>query len=361
MEESTFDLAALFSISREAVIGVRKGLIAFMNPAAVEKTGKDSTGKPALAILPEDILNNTSGIFVSSAVVSGRRAAVSASMLNDMRVYMLCFEPETPQNCLDASITVPARTLLSNIKLATERLAAFTEDYGDDKLSQCTAVLQHSYHQLRRLMLNISTAGALSTGDVPFLPVATEIRELCAGITGAASYFAEKHGISINFECALETCDAVVDRELIEQMLLNLLSNSLLHTDPGGTVRVSLQKSGERLIISVDDNGSGIPPEILSTVFCRWKQSKSMVEAATGAGLGLGVARGIAERHGGALLIESKEGKGTSVRVMLPTNNEKSVIFRSSETAYSLDNMNPVLIQLSTWLPASEYGQMLND
>jgi len=111
----------------------------------------------------------------------------------------------------------------------------------------------------------------------------------------------------------------------------------------------------------VDDNGSGIPPEVLSSVFCRWRENRTLSDTAAGAGFGLCVARNIAEKHGGALVIESKEGQGTAVRVMLPVDNEPRGILRSSETPYSLESMDPVLIQLSTWLPATEYVQKLND
>jgi signal transduction histidine kinase len=262
-----------------------------------------------------------------------------------------------PEIC--STVAAPIRTLLSNIKLASERLSVLTEEYGDEKIRRFNSVLEHSYHQLRRLLINISIVGTGDKGEIPWLAVPTEIRELCAGITGATAFFAKKSGISVIFESKLESCYAVVDRDLIEQMLLNLLSNS--HLESGGRVTVTLTQSGNRLIISVNDNGAGIPPEMLPTVFCRWKASKTLTETASGAGLGLGAACRIAEKHGGAIILESKKGQGTSVRVMLPTDNEPSAIFRSSRTPYNLDNMDPLLIHLSTWLPTSEYLQMLND
>lgn len=361
MEDPVSSLLSLFSLSREAIIGVRKGVIVFMNPSAVKNMGGDYTGRPALAILPEHILNTAAEEFVSSASISGKSVSVSSSSLNGVRIYMLGFKPEEPFYSVGMSVISPFRTLLSNIKLSTDRLNAFAEANGDARLIQCSSVLSHSYHQIRRLLINIMAASALNQWDIPWLPVATEVRELCEGITEATAFFAKKQGISVDFECELPCCNAVVDRELIEQMLLNLLSNSLLHVDKGGRVRVSLKRSGLNLILSVDDNGSGMPPEVLSTVFCRWCEDMTLTESSSGAGFGLCAARNIAEKHGGALVIESKEGQGTAVRVMLPVDNEQHDIFRSSETPYNLDNMDPVLIQLSTWLPAAEYVQKLND
>lgn len=360
MEAFISGLASLFSISREAVIGVRKGVVVFMNPAAIVRAGGDGTGKPAISILPEHILGATGDIFVSSGMVFGQWAAISASTMSGVRVYMLCFKTNDPPE-ICASVAAPVRILLSNIKLASERLAALTEECGDEKILRCNAILEHSYRQLQRLLLNISIVGAVEKGDLPWLPVATEMRELCSGVTEATAFFAKKRGISVLFECAFESCYAVVDTELIEQMLLNLLSNSLLHLKEGGQVKVSLAQSGDRLIISVDDNGSGIPSDILSTIFCRWKENQTLTDISSGAGIGLGVARRIAEKHGGALILESKKGQGTSVRIMLPTDNEPSAIFRSSRTPYCLDNMDPLLIQLSTWLPTAEYVQRLDD
>ncbi len=361
MDDPVPGLAALFSLSRDAVIGVRKAIIVFMNPAAIEKAGSDSTGKPALLILPEHILNVTAETFVSSGVIFDQNAAVSVSVLNDIRVYMLHFEPEPLSNDADAYLIAPMRTLITNIKLAVERLSAFTEEYGDEKLMTCTSVLEHSHNQLRRLLLNLSVVNAVNKGEIPWLPVTIELKAFCAGLVEAAAFFGEKRGISVTFECGLKSCFAVVDRELFEQMFLNLLSNSLISLEKGGRVKVTLSKSGNRLILMIQDNGPGIPPEILSTVFCRWRENKTLVETASGAGIGLSVARCIAERHCGSIVIESRQGQGTKVIVMLPEDNESYTVFRSMETPYSLDSLDPVMVQLSTWLHASEYGPALND
>ncbi|NCC69721.1 MAG: hypothetical protein EOM14_16310 [Clostridia bacterium] len=92
MEDPVSGLLSLFSLSREAVIGVRKGIVVFMNPSAVKNMGGDSTGRPALAILPEHIMNTTSDEFVSSASISGKQAVVSSSRLNGVRIFMMDFE-----------------------------------------------------------------------------------------------------------------------------------------------------------------------------------------------------------------------------------------------------------------------------
>jgi signal transduction histidine kinase len=113
------------------------------------------------------------------------------------------------------------------------------------------------------------------------------------------------------------------DPERVTQLLSNLVGNALKFTPAGGRVDVGVQPFGDGVIVSVADTGAGIPADQLPHVFDRFYQvSGARKGARHGAGLGLTIARGIVEAHGGTISIESAPGRGATVRFTLPGARE---------------------------------------
>jgi PAS domain S-box-containing protein len=111
------------------------------------------------------------------------------------------------------------------------------------------------------------------------------------------------------------------DGERLLQVLGNLISNALRFTDKGGTITVGATTSGSAVVFSVRDSGSGIAPEHLPRVFeRRWHAEKSH---SGGTGLGLFIARGIVEAHGGRISVESTPGQGALFRFTIPLTGEE--------------------------------------
>lgn len=354
-------MAALFSLSRDAVLGVQDGRIAFMNQAAAAAVGGDRTGAPGSSLLPEHLLHPQAESFAASAVIAKKKATVTSVLLEGMRIFLINFDLGDRDEGVFTALAPLIRTVLSNVKISTEMLASCAESFEDKRAMRYAAVLNHSYHQLRRLLLNISVATAIDQGNMPFIPAVTDVTEICRKLVALTSGFAENNGICLEFDDGSDSCEATVDSELVNQMFMNVLSNSLGHTERGGRVRVTVTKNEENLIISVDDNGTGIPPEVMPTVFSRWTEGRPLTDASSGAGLGLYVSRRIAEFHGGALIIESRKDRGTCVRIMLPVHNRDGATVKSAGFVYRVDERDAVMTQLSTWLPSREYGIILND
>jgi two-component system sensor histidine kinase VicK len=109
------------------------------------------------------------------------------------------------------------------------------------------------------------------------------------------------------------------DKDQIEQVLLNVLSNAIKYTEPGGRIDIDLRMEGEQVLTRVKDNGVGIPEEDVSRVFERFfRVDKARSRAMGGTGLGLAISKQIVENHGGKILLDSKEGKGTAVTLQFP-------------------------------------------
>src|SRR5262249_12689749 len=111
----------------------------------------------------------------------------------------------------------------------------------------------------------------------------------------------------------------------LQQVIWNLLSNSIKFTPSGGSVEVALSRDGSMAEISVADSGEGIDKEFLPFVFDRFRQADaSITRKHGGLGLGLAIARHLVELHGGAINAASEgEGRGATFTVRLPLPSEK--------------------------------------
>jgi len=106
------------------------------------------------------------------------------------------------------------------------------------------------------------------------------------------------------------------DPDRLRQLLLNLVDNALKYTPPGGSITLSLFRDGSRVRVSVEDTGPGIPPDVLPHIFERFYRAPR--QGRKGVGLGLAIARWIAEAHDGQLAAESTLGQGTTFTLWLP-------------------------------------------
>ena len=125
---------------------------------------------------------------------------------------------------------------------------------------------------------------------------------------------AKQQTIELNISPRLP--EVLADSRRIGQVLANLLGNAIKFTPDGRTIRVTARQQADTIVVSVSDEGPGIPAEHLSKVFDRFWQAKETRQM--GSGLGLSIARGIVEAHGGTIWAESELGKGSSFYFTLP-------------------------------------------
>jgi signal transduction histidine kinase len=130
-----------------------------------------------------------------------------------------------------------------------------------------------------------------------------------------ATRAAEKQ-VAWSVDVAADLPHIVGDAHRLEQVLSNLLGNALKFTPAGGRIALTGAARAEGIELAVEDTGPGIPPEHMERLFDRfWKADPA---SRNGAGLGLAIARGIVEAHGGRLSVESVLGAGTTFRMVLP-------------------------------------------
>ena len=109
------------------------------------------------------------------------------------------------------------------------------------------------------------------------------------------------------------------DKNRIEQVITNLVTNSINYGSEKGTTEISFESNVEKIIVKVNDNGEGISEENMPRLFQRFfRVDVSRSRSQGGSGLGLAIVKHIINRHAGSLLIESTEGKGSTFTITLP-------------------------------------------
>jgi len=124
-----------------------------------------------------------------------------------------------------------------------------------------------------------------------------------------------KDGIIIEQDLSAELPEIVADPSQLNQVLVNLVVNAIHAMPGGGTLKISTHISGRNVVLSVEDNGIGMTPEVLKQIFTPFFTTKDIHE---GAGLGLPVVHGIVTSHGGTVTVKSDPGYGTRFDILLP-------------------------------------------
>lgn len=144
------------------------------------------------------------------------------------------------------------------------------------------------------------------------------IREMCAGFEDLST----NNRISVDIDIEDGINKIIADRNRLEQVMFNLLSNAFKWTTHGGKITVSATRDDSVLTIAVSDTGIGIPKNKIKRIFERYFIGDDDKRTLSGLGIGLSLAKSIVEKHGGKIWVESKEGKGAKFSFTLPIVDE---------------------------------------
>jgi two-component system OmpR family sensor kinase len=226
--------------------------------------------------------------------------------LDDARGDTLAMLSRQREFVADASheLRTPLTSVLANLEILTEELDGEQADTAEAAL--------RSTRRMRRLVGDLLLlARADAKREQPFRPA--DLGEVLLEVVGELGPMADQHQLTISAEPA----PVMGARDDLHRLALNLLENALRHTPPGSEVRASTATDGGEAVLTVQDDGPGIPPEIEHRVFERFVRSGR--DGARGSGLGLAIVRAVAESHGGAVLLERPEqGSGTRFVIRIP-------------------------------------------
>ena len=214
------------------------------------------------------------------------------------------------------------RNPLASIKMCAGALGATLPGAGPpapELLAELVGVIHRSAEWMEHIIRDLLDVTAIEAGRLAVDAVPTAVTPVLARLRELHLPIAEEKGVRLTFEAACPLPDVLADADRLLQALGNLVGNAIKFTPPGGSVTVAAVRGDDaRVRFTVADTGTGIPAEHLPHVFDRFWQATATRRA--GAGLGLAIAKGIAEAHGGDLTVESAVGAGSCFALHLPEN-----------------------------------------
>jgi len=351
-------LSNLFHYYSDAVVGIKNQAIVFFNPAARELFKEIELKLSAESIILPEILEKCGEQFAASAIVKGYPMEICGSVVEDIGVIIMSKEKNTDAmfSGILESIIFQMRESLSVLSVATNLMSASIEKIDRPDMEGNMSIILHSYYKLVRTSQNISSYVDASKETPSVSLKNTDIVSLVNGLINTVRGLIKDLSVNIKFECSEASHIIAIDKGKFTQMILNLLSNSLKHTDPGDNIVISLMSKRDKVVIGIKDSGRGVPSNKLHTSLDNAPSGNELFGATDGLGLGVSLASSIARLHGGTLIMESREGMGTSVKMTLPDKQIKTDIFREGIADAGGPNMHDIYTQLSDILSSDAYS-----
>jgi len=245
-------------------------------------------------------------------------------------------------------LRTPINVILSAIQLLNLYISEGDIKEEEGKITKYIYSMQQNCYRLLRLVSNIIDITKIDAGFFELQLKNHNIVNIVEDITGSVSGYTEHKRISLIFDTDIEEKIIACDSDKIDRIMLNLLSNSIKFTNPGGTISVNIYDKKDKVVISVKDNGIGIPKNKKNLVFERFQQvDKSLARSHEGSGIGLSIVKSLVELHGGCIKVESEYGKGTEFIIELPIRLVNESTKNNTEKAIFGESLEKINIEFS--------------
>ncbi|MDX1999736.1 MAG: ATP-binding protein [Thermoanaerobaculia bacterium] len=241
------------------------------------------SGEPAALLVVED----------ATEILRGQRLAAWAEMAR-----IIAHEIKNP---------------LTPIRLSTEHLRQVYQqdrDGFDRVFDRCTANILREVEELRQIAMEFSTYSSIPR-------IEPQPADLVAAVEAITEGYRTSHAASVEvvFHAAVRPLEVRFDARMLGRSVRNLIENSLRVSPPGGRVEVRVTPDADGAAIAVVDQGPGVSPELLPRIFDPYFSTHD-----AGTGLGLPIARRIAEEHGGTVVARNRTGGGLEVTIRIPSS-----------------------------------------
>jgi len=241
-----------------------------------------------------------------------RRAAAS---IENARLYFLARRAIKSREDILAVVSHDLKNPVMVIGLVAKVLRQ-SKELETGQIAEFSNKIERAADKMLHLISQLLDFSRIESGTFFVSPQAETLKNIILPAIDGMRPLAEARQQTI--ECQIESNlpEVAADGARVGQVLSNLVSNAIKFSTEGAKIVVSVREQDNSIVVGVSDNGRGIAREHLSRVFDRYWQAEDTKH--TGMGLGLSIAKGIVEAHGGKIWVDSELGKGSSVSFTLP-------------------------------------------
>ena len=331
---------AILTNMTDGIIAVNaEGVVIHANPAAYKifnireedlynRNFDDAAEKLDLGITFNDILNDSDNNY---NILSINNLIIKISVVqiineqNKAEGAMLVLQDVTEQEKLDkmrkefvANVSHELRTPLTTIRSYTETLLDGALDNKEYTLNFLKVINSES-ERMTRLVKDLLQLSKLDYDKMEWNMKSLSILNILRDCVVKMEMAAKQKNQSLSFEAIGELCEINGDKDRIEQVIINIISNAIKYTPENGSIKVTAKRLKDSVEIRIADSGIGIPKDDLPRLFERfYRVDKARSRSMGGTGLGLSIAKNIVEAHKGSIRIESEYGKGSEVIINFP-------------------------------------------
>ncbi|QKJ29027.1 response regulator [Mucilaginibacter mali] len=206
------------------------------------------------------------------------------------------------------NISHEIKTPLTLILAPLEKLIRLNE--SNNKVQNQLMLMQRNGERLIRLINQLLDFRRFEEGNMVLQAAEGNVVKFLNEVVISFEGYAQSKNISLMFKSAAPEIKVFYDRDKLEKIFYNLLSNALKFTPTNGRVAVNVRTDNNQLLVEVEDNGIGIPQENLTKIFDRFNHFSNPKQNAGGTGIGLSFSQGLAELHSGSISVESTVANG---------------------------------------------------
>lgn len=346
------NIQQLLSLMDRPAFYVTEGIVREVNPAAAARmiqpgdsiTGLLHSGHGDYEAFSEGCLHLT--LKLGSILCSA-----SVTRLGNGDLFTLEQEEnETALRCYSLAARVLRQPLGQMMDVAERLFPSMTGECGEDAAQQM-ARMNRAMHHMLRLVGNMSDAGGIGQ-------VRMELRDITAVVQEILDHtqpLCASAGFTLFFENHPAAVYTMLDYQRLERALLNLLSNAMKHTAPGGTIAVRLKRRSNTVYLTVENPDSHSGAVLTHGMTTRYLREPILEDGENGLGLGLPMVQAIAAAHYGTLLVEQPKAGGFRATMSLPIRQNTGILRSPTVRFDYAGERDHGLIELSESLPPECY------
>jgi signal transduction histidine kinase len=245
---------------------------------------------------------------------------------------------------LSNDIKKPINTIFETNKI----LYLNKDKYDSQYIDNYTRLVRQNCYRLMRLLNNIQEIGNLENGMYIIDVKKYDIIKLIKDLVEKSKRYTNEKGLEIKFKSNVEKKIFAIDKEKIEKIILNLLSNSIKFTEKGGKITISVISEDEELKIYVKDTGVGIPEDKIDLIFESFEQvDRTLSRGAEGSGIGLSLVKKLVDAQDARISVKSEVDKGSEFILILKDNIHQKQLASEVSSGYDFSDNEKIDIEFS--------------